>query len=137
MNIDVKKIIVCKVAIEAVADVNHADKRLDIQSAVAQAVNQSGTDYITYVLAMMIKVKDHDCRISLAKKVWVQTVPPEDDRDSYYLVVDKCIHGLMDIFTNTFHAEIMERKTYIIERLGQTTEKPSPNISAKARNQER
>lgn len=107
----------CKEAIETAVGANYADKCLNAKAAVAQVVDQFGVDRVAYVLAVTIKAKDYDGRISSASKAWAQTIPTTDDRDNRYLIVDKCNPGLTDLFVKQFRTEYPERKPSVLEKL--------------------
>ena len=118
-----EKFLFCKEAIEAAVGANYADNRLDTKVAVAQVVDQFGADRVAYVLAVTVKAKDHDGRISGANKTWAQTIPTTDDHDNCYLIVDKCNPGLTDLFVRQFRTEYPERKPSVLEKL---TSPPTP-----------
>ena len=112
-----EKYLSCKEAIEAAVGVNYSDNRFNTKAAVAQVVDQFGADRVAYVLAVTIKAKDHDGRISGTSKAWAQTVPTTDDHDNCYLIVDKCNPGLTDLFVKQFRTEYPERKPSVLEKL--------------------
>ena len=132
-----EKYLSCKEAIEAAVGVNYSDNRFNTKAAVAQVGDQFGADRVAYVLAVTIKAKDHDGRISSASKAWAQTVPTTDDHDNCYLIVDKCNPGLTDLFVKQFRTEYLERKLSVLEKL---TSPPTPGVPhdvPKSKGQER
>lgn len=132
-----EKYLSCKETIEAAVSANYADNRLDTKAAVAQVVDQFGADRVAYVLAVTVKAKDHDGRISGANKTWAQTISTTDDHDNCYLIVDKCNPGLTDLFVKQFRTEYLERKLSVLEKL---TSPPTPGVPhdvPKAKGQER
>lgn len=120
-----EKYLSCKEVIEAAVSANYADSRLDTKAAVAQVVERFGADRVAYILAVTVKAKDHDGRISSTSKAWAQTVPTTDDHDNRYLIVDKCNPGLMDLFVKQFRTEYPERKPSVLEKL---TSPPTPGV---------
>ena len=112
-----EKYLSCKEVIEAAVSANYADSRLDTKAAVAQVVERFGADRVAYILAITVKAKDHDGRISSASKAWAQTVPTTDDHGNCYLIVDKCNPGLTDLFVKQFRTEYPERKPSVLEKL--------------------
>lgn len=94
----------CKEAIEKAVNGHYGNNRLDTKAAVREVVKQFGYDRTLYVLAVTVRHKDWDGRISRRNKDWARTVPvyanlDERGHDSnVYFVVDKCHPGLTDLF---------------------------------------
>lgn len=132
-----EKYLSCKEAIEAAVSANYADNRLNTKAAVAQVVERFVTDRVAYVLAVTIKAKDHDGRISGANKAWAQTIPTMDDHDNRYLIVDKCNPGLTDLFVKQFRTEYLERKPSVLEKLTSPPTPVAPHDVPKSKGQER
>ena len=93
----------CRDAIEeAIAD-NYRDNRLNPE-CVQQVLRQFDFGRIFYVLAITVRQKNEDGRISRDNKAWAQTIPVCEDRDSFgsdrncYFIVDRSHTGLMDLF---------------------------------------
>ena len=95
--------IACKEAIEqAIAD-HYRDNRLGTE-AVHQVLEQFGYDRMFYVLAVTVRQKDWDGRISRDNKAWAKTIPVYENPDGFgqdrnvYFVVDRSHPGLVDLF---------------------------------------
>ena len=129
--------IACKEAIESAVGANYADNRLNSKAAVRQVLDQFGADRVAYVLAVTIKAKDYDGRISPANKSWANTIPTADDKNNCYLIVDKCNPGLTDLFARQFRTELQEHKPSVLEKLTAQAEHTSPQLASKSKNMER
>lgn len=129
--------IACKEAIETAVDANYADNRLNTKAAARQVLDQFGADRVAYVLAVTIKAKDYDGRISPANKAWAQTISTADDKNNRYLIVDKCNPGLTDLFAKQFRTELQEHKPSVLEKLTAQSARTSPQLASKLKNMER
>ena len=95
--------IACKEAIEKAINGNYRDNCLDSKSAFAQVAEMFGTERPKYVLAVTVRQKDWDGRISHENKAWAKTVPVADNQDAFgsdrncYFVVDQAHTGLVDL----------------------------------------
>ena len=127
----------CKEAIESAVGANYADNRLNSKAAVRQVLDQFGADRVAYVLAVTIKAKDYDGRISPANKSWANTIPTANDKNNCYLIVDTCNPGLTDLFARQFRTELQEHKPSVLEKLTAQTKRTSPQIASKSKNMER
>lgn len=101
----------CKEAIEKAVNGHYGDNRLDTRAAVREVVKQFGYERTLYVLAVTVKHKEHDGRISRANKDWARTVPVFENPDTWghdrnvYFVVDQCHPGLTDLFVTAARHE--------------------------------
>ena len=98
-------------AIEKAVNGHYGDNRLDTRAAVREVVKQFGYERTLYVLAVTVKHKEHDGRISRANKDWARTVPVFENPDTWghdrnvYFVVDQCHPGLTDLFVTAARHE--------------------------------
>lgn len=123
--------IACKEAIEKVINSNYRDNCLDSKTAFAQVAELFGTERIKYVLAVTVRQKDWDGRISHDNKAWAKTVLVVDNKDAFssdrncYFVVDQAHTGLVDLFVaharKQFAAEknAPEKKPSVLGKLQQ------------------
>ena len=146
-----KASIACKEAIEQAIGEHYANNSLDTAAAVKQVVDAFGYDRMMYVLAVTVKHKDWDGRISQSNKQWAATMPVFEDKtdgsadQNVFLVVDKAHPGLTDLFLREARrAEAREKeqrkpetakaapaeKPSIMERLKKPVQKNAPNNSA-------
>ena len=133
----------CKEAIEAAICDHYRDHRLG-SDAVKQVVEQFGYDRVFHVLAVTVRQKDWDGRISQDNKAWAKTVPVFENPDAWgtdrncYLVVNS--HpGLTDLFlSQARNAHTQEQqKSSVRDKLKKQPETTSPKLSAKSKGQER
>jgi len=75
--------IACKEVIEKAINCNYRDNCLDSKSAFAQVAEMFGTERLKYVLAVTVRQKDWDGRISHENKAWAKTVPVADNQDAF------------------------------------------------------
>lgn len=130
----------CKEAIEkAIADHYH-DNRLSLE-AVHQVLKEFSYERVSFVLAVTVRQKDWDGRISRDNKAWAKTVPVYEDRDYFgsdrnvYFVVDRSHPGLIDLFVTQArqeYAQAQEKKPSVRGNLKkgagqQLAEKPKPH----------
>ncbi len=124
-----KASIACKEAIEQAIGEHYADNRLDTAAAVQQVVDAFGYDRTLYVLAVTVKHKDWDGRISQSNKQWAASMPVFEDKtdgsadQNVFLVVDKAHPGLTDLFVRE------ARKAQAREK-EQAQQKPMPKKEA-------
>lgn len=133
----------CKEAIEAAIRDHYRDNCLG-SDAVKQVVEQFGYDRVFHVLAVTVRQKDWDGRISQDNKAWAKTVPVFENPDAWgtdrncYLVVNS--HpGLTDLFLSQArktHAQ-EQQKSSVRDKLKKQPEATSPKLSAKSKGQER
>ena len=133
----------CKEAIEEAIRDHYRDNCLG-SDAVKQVVEQFGYDRVFHVLAVTVRQKDWDGRISQDNKAWAKTVPVFENPDAWgtdrncYLVVNS--HpGLTDLFLSQArkaHAQ-EQQKSSVRDKLKKQPEATSPKLSAKSKGQER
>ena len=145
--------IACKEAIEQAISEHYANNSLDTAAAVEQVVDAFGYDRTMYVLAVTVKHKDWDGRISQSNKQWAATMPVFEDKtdgsadQNVFLVVDKAHPGLTDLFVREARkAQARDKaneqaavrspdsraeKPSILEKLKNPTKRTAPNNSAK------
>lgn len=105
--------IACKEAIEAAVNGHYSGYCLDTKAAVREVVEQFGYERMLYVLAVTVKKKEWDGRISSGNKNWAQTVPVFEDMDGFghnrntAFVVDKCHSSLTDMFVTEARHEYL------------------------------
>ena len=149
--------IACKEAIEQAISEHYANNSLDTAAAVKQVVDAFGYDRTMYVLAVTVKHKDWDGRISQSNKQWAATMPVFEDKtdgsadQNVFLVVDKAHPGLTDLFVREARkAQTREKeqaqqkptpkkeaeKPSILEKLKRPIQKNAPNNSAHLLEQE-
>lgn len=149
--------IACKEAIEQAIGDHYANNSLDTAAAVKQVVDAFGYDRTMYVLAVTVKHKDWDGRISDSNKQWAASMPVFEDRidgsadQNVFFVVDKAHPGLTDLFVREARkAQAREKekaqqktapkkeaeKPSILERLKKPVQKNAPNNSAHLPEQE-
>ena len=148
-----KASIACKEAIEQAISEHYGDNRLDTAAAVKQVVDAFGYDRTMYVLAVTVKHKDWDGRISQNNKQWAASIPVFEDRidgsadQNVFLVVDKAHPGLTDLFVREARkAQARDKaneqaavrspdsraeKPSILEKLRKLPTRTAPNNSAK------
>ena len=141
--------IACKEAIEQAIGDHYADNRLDTSAAVRQVADAFGYERMLYVLAVTVRHKDWDGRISDSNKAWAASVPVIEDKadgrtdNNVYLVVSKAHPGLTDLFvrgTRKAQAQELEKagkanapaaeKASVLEKLKQPVQKNAPKHSA-------
>lgn len=132
----------CKEAIEEAIRDHYRDNCLG-SDAVKQVVEQFGYDRVFHVLAVTVRQKDWDGRISQDNKAWAKTVPVFENPDAWgtdrncYLVVNS--HpGLTDLFLSQARkAHTQEQqKSSVRDKLKKQPETTSPKLSAKSKGQE-
>lgn len=152
-----KASIACKEAIEQAIEEHYTNNSLDTAAAVKQVVDAFGYDRMMYVLAVTVKHKDWDGRISQSNKQWAATMPVFEDKtdgsadQNVFLVVDKAHPGLTDLFVREARkAQAREKeqaqqkptpkkeaeKPSILEKLKRPIQKNAPNNSAHLLEQE-
>ena len=152
-----KASIACKEAIEQAIGEHYANNSLDTAAAVKQVVDAFGFDRTMYVLAVTVKHKDWDGRISQSNKQWAASMPVFEDKtdgsadQNVFLVVDKAHPGLTDLFVREARkAQAREKeqaqqkptpkkeaeKPSILEKLKRPIQKNAPNNSAHLLEQE-
>ena len=114
--------IACKEAIEAAIRDHYRENRLDA-GAAKQVIDQYGYDRVFHVLAVTVRHKEWDGRISADSKAWAQTIPVMENPDGWgtdrnrYFVVNS--HpGLTDLFLAQARKEKdREKKPSVIGKL--------------------
>lgn len=132
--------IACKEALESAINSNYRNNCLDTKTAYAQVVEQYGAERINFVLAVTVRAKDWDGRISRENKLWAQTVPVTENKDAWgddrncYFVVDQAHTGLVDLMVSFVRKESLreksaEKKPSVLDKLQKTADAPKPAIS--------
>ncbi len=133
--------IACKEAIEAAIRDHYHDNCLE-SGGVKQVVEQFGYDRVFHVLAVTVRQKDWDGRISQDNKAWAKTVPVFEDPDAWgtdrncYFVVNS--HpGLTDLFLKQVRQAYAheQQKTSVRDKLKKQPELTSPKTSSKSKEQ--
>ena len=105
--------IACKEAIESAVNGHYNNNCLDTKAAVREVVERFGYERMLYVLAVTVREKEWDGRISHANKNWARTVPIFEDKDGFGLdrntafVVGKCHPALTDMFVTEARHEYL------------------------------
>ncbi len=100
----------CKEVIEQAIAGNYRNNCLG-REAVHQVVEQFGYERMFHVLAITVRQKDWDGRISHDNKAWAKTIPVYENPDGFghdrnvYFVVDRCNPGLTDLFLSQARQE--------------------------------
>lgn len=140
--------IACKEVIEKAINCNYRDNCLDSKSAFAQVAEMFGTERLKYVLAVTVRQKDWDGRISHENKAWAKTVPVADNQDAFgsdrncYFVVDQAHTGLVDLLVTyarkQFAAEkdAPVKKPSVLDKLQSTPSVPKSS-AVKCKDMER
>ena len=95
--------VACKQAIETAVNGHYNNNYLDTKAAVREVVERFGYERMFYVLAVTVREKDWDARISQGNKNWAKTIPVFENRDELgfnrgtAFVVD-CHSSLTDMF---------------------------------------
>jgi len=88
---------------KAVNDCYMGDYRYDFRAAVKEAVDQFGSERVSWVLANTVQRKDFDGRFTANNKEWANTFPIPDNRQNAYFMVET--HpALLDAFIR-YHRE--------------------------------
>ncbi len=149
--------IACKAAIEKAIGDHYADNRLNTSAAVQEVADAFGYDRMLYVLAVTIRHKARDGRISDNSKKWAASFPVMEDRsdggsDNHVpLVAGRTNPGLLDLFVKeTQKAQAREKERHkdepakaaptvkpsILEKIKKPVQKNAPNNSANKLEQE-
>jgi len=135
--------VACKKAIETAIRDHYRDNRLDT-GAVRQVLEQFGYDRVLHVLAITVRQKDWDGRISPDNKQWAQSVPvhknPDPwgtDRNCQFVVNSH--PGLTNLFlTQVRKGYVLEQqKTSIQDKLQQPVKAAVQKAPAKSKGLER
>ena len=133
----------CKDAIEAAICENYRNARLD-HAAAENVVNRFGMERVAYVLSVTIRDKDWDGRISRENKAWAQTIPVQENRDTWGqdrnldFVITQAHPGLIDLFASQVRRLDAERKNErpsVMRALQKQA--PAPLPAKKGKGQER
>jgi len=87
----------------AITDSYLGNFRYDLRTAVKSAVDQHGSERVSWVLANTLERKDFDGRFSEKNKEWAKTFPIPDCRQNVYYVVN-AHPALLDAFIR-YHRE--------------------------------
>lgn len=106
----------CKEAIENAIDRHYSGNFLDSSAAVQEAVQEYGYERVMVVLAVTIRHKEWDGRISNDNKAWARSVPvPGNNRNAegrdgdLSCVADRCHPGLLNLFVDAARSYLPER----------------------------
>lgn len=130
--------IACKEAVEAAVREHYSNNTLNPE-AVSQVLAQFGPERTAHVLAVTVRQKDWDQRISRDNKDWAGTIPVAEDKDHFggdrntELVVDQCHPGLVDLFVTQLRRELQKEKTVHHEKRPSVLDqlrKPIPETAA-------
>lgn len=120
----------CKKAIEDAISEHYRDNVLSSES-VRQVMAQFEPDRIAYILAVTVREKDWDGRISRDNKAWAKTVPVYHNPDGFgsgrniEFVVDRPHPALLDSFVTDLRNQLSEKeRTSVREQLSKA-EAPS------------
>ena len=104
--------VACKEALETAVNAYYSNNCLSTKAAVREVVEQFGYDRMLYVLAVTVKQKEWDGRISSGNKSWARTIPVFENKDGLgfdritAFVVDS--HpSLTDMFVTTARHEYL------------------------------
>ena len=113
-NLSYQANLACKEAVEQAISAHYAENRLDTEAAVKDVLDQFGPERVQFILAITIRHKARDGRISQDNKAWAKTIPmPEDSgasRHYAYLVVDGVNPGLTDLFIRQARKTMQEQQ---------------------------
>lgn len=92
----------CKAAVEKAVSDHYNDGSLNAKAAVEEVVGKFGLDRLVYVLALTVRNKEWDVRISTDNKQWARGILIFESEEQWdekrQCVVDKCSSGLLNIF---------------------------------------
>lgn len=137
----------CKGALEDAIRSNYGDNRLNVKAAFEQIAEQFGTERMKYVLAVTVRQKDWDGRISDGNKAWAKTVPIVENKDAWgdgrnsAFVVDQVHPGLVDLFVTYARKEFAqekaapEKKPSVLDKLQKAAE-PKPRTPSRQKDME-
>ena len=98
--------VACKKALEEAINGNYRNNCLDSATAFKQVSDVFGRDRVVYVLANSVRQKSWDERISEKNKAWAETIPVQENKDSWgtdrncYFVADQAHTGLLDLLVS-------------------------------------
>lgn len=123
--------IACRDAIDAAVREHYRNNRLDF-AAVEQVAERFGLERTLHVLAVTVRHKDWDGRISSDHKTWAKAMPIPDDKDAFgndhtlAYVVDQTHPGLVNLFVTKARRMEKEQQPSIHQQLRQKTDAPTP-----------
>lgn len=137
--------VACKEMLEKTINSNYSDNRLNTKDVFEQVSDKFSTERIKYVLAVTVRHKDWDGRLSNDNKAWAQLVPVAENKDAFgtdrncYFVVDQAHTGLIDLFVTYARKEFarekeaVEKKPSVLKKLkeAQTDIKPKAPVHPK------
>ena len=116
--------IACKIAIENAITQNYSYDTSSLSSSgVKQVEERFGIERMLHVLAVTVRYKDWDDRISDDNKNWAQTIPVVFQPDgmgrdlSTAYVVDRTQSGLVNLFINQVRRSLQVKRPSILEEL--------------------
>lgn len=120
----------CKKAIEDAISEHYRDNILSSES-VRQVMAQFEPDRIAYILAVTVREKDWDGRISRDNKAWAKTVPVYHNPDGFgsdrniEFVVDRPHPVLLDSFVTDLRKQLSEKERTSVRGRLSKSEAPS------------
>ncbi len=138
----------CKEALEKAINGNYRDNCLDTKTAYAQVAEQFGAERMKYVLAVTVREKDWDGRISHDNKEWASTVPVAENPDAWgsdrncYMVVDQAHPGLVDLFVTRARKEFAkeldapDKKPSVLGKLQKAAAEPKAPMPSRKKDME-
>ena len=137
LNID------CKDAIEQAIAAHYSNNSLG-KDVAAEVIDRFGAERVEYVLANTIRQMDRDGRISRENKAWAQSIPAQENKDSWGqdrnldFVISRAHPGLIDLFATQVRkqekAQAKERPS-VMDQLHKKV--PTPPSTKKVKEQER
>lgn len=112
----------CTNAIEQAIATHYQNNRLDA-AAVHEVAEQFGMERILYVLAINVREKSWDGRISAENIAWAKTIPVQPDLDAYgtdrriFYVAHRSHPGLLNLFIGQARKLVQEQKRSVHAQL--------------------
>ena len=129
----------CSMAISEAANSNYSDNTFNSAAALKKVAAEFSLERIAVVVAVSIRDKDHDGRLSKENKAWAKSVPfPKDmddwgrDRNSLCAVQD--VHpGILNIFADAVRKELEQTNTIPLKKpsLVEKLSRPLPHKETK------
>lgn len=114
----------CTNAIEQAIANHYRNNHLDA-AAVHEVAEQFGMERMQYVLAVNVREKSWDGRISAENIAWAKTVPVQPDLDAYgtdrriFYVAHRSHPGLLNLFIGQARKLVQEQKRSVQAQLNQ------------------
>ena len=129
----------CREAISEAANSNYSDNTFNSAAALKKVAAEFSLERIAVVVAVSIRDKDHDGRLSKENKAWAKSIPfPKDmddwgrDRNSLCAVQD--VHpGILNMFADAVRKELEQTKTIPLKKpsLVEKLSRPLPHKETK------